>query len=74
MCQVPAGSIRPGEVPEAAALREAREETGQERQPMHRTTEPHHPTDQRHRCHPELQPGLPSPPWRWSSSSSSPPK
>ncbi|MER5372713.1 NUDIX domain-containing protein [Streptomyces sp. NPDC002553] len=26
--QVPAGSIRPGETPEAAALREAREETG----------------------------------------------
>ncbi|MGF6884859.1 8-oxo-dGTP pyrophosphatase MutT (NUDIX family) [Nocardia sp. GP40] len=26
--QVPAGSIRPGEAPEAAALREAREETG----------------------------------------------
>lgn len=26
--QVPAGSIRPGESPEAAALREAREETG----------------------------------------------
>jgi len=26
--QVPAGSVRPGETPEAAALREAREETG----------------------------------------------
>ncbi|MFF3677585.1 NUDIX domain-containing protein [Streptomyces sp. NPDC002120] len=26
--QVPAGSIRPGKTPEAAALREAREETG----------------------------------------------
>ncbi|MFE7491427.1 NUDIX domain-containing protein [Kitasatospora sp. NPDC057541] len=26
--QVPAGSVRPGEAPEAAALREAREETG----------------------------------------------
>jgi 8-oxo-dGTP pyrophosphatase MutT (NUDIX family) len=26
--QVPASSIRPGETPEAAALREAREETG----------------------------------------------
>ncbi len=26
--QVPAGSIRPGETPETAALREAREETG----------------------------------------------